>query len=113
MTAPPPPPGRAPRRPTALGLVAGLAVLVSLAALAVSLYGIVRQSATAPLEIQLPYVLAAGGGAIVAAVLALVRNMSASDVLEAACDALAGLLALVGAILKGIWSWLLGLLGLD
>jgi hypothetical protein len=39
--------------------------------------------------------------------------MSLADVLEAAWDLLLGPFALIGAILKGIWNGILGLLGWD
>jgi len=107
-----PPTDRAPRPRTAAGFVAGLAVLISLAALAISLYSIVRQSATAALEIQVAYVVAAGGGAVIAALIAFVRDMSAWDVIEAVFDAIVGLFALVGAVLKGIWNAILSVFGL-
>ena len=108
------PPTDGARRPrSAGGLVAGIAVIVSLAALAISLYSLVRQSATAAIEIQVAYVIAAGGGSVMAALIAYIRDMSAWDVLEAVFDAIAGLFALVGAVVKGIWNAILSLFGLD
>jgi hypothetical protein len=109
--------GRAPKQRTGAGfragLVAGLAVLIAFVALGISLYGLIKQSATAALEIQVPYLIAAGGGLIVATVIAAFRNMGVWDILEAVWDAVAMLFALIGAMLKGIWNAILGLFGWD
>jgi hypothetical protein len=113
MTEPQPQTARAPERRGGAGVVAGLAALVALAALALSIYGLVRQSATASLEIELPYLVAAGGGMTVAALIAMIRSMSAWDILEAMWEAIALLFAIVGAMLKGIWNAILGLFGWD
>jgi hypothetical protein len=109
--------GRAPQRraraAVGAGVVAGLAVLVALVALGISIYGLIKQSATASLEIQLPYVIAAGGGMTIATIIAMIRSMSVSDILEAVWEAVALLFATVGAVLKGIWNAILGLFGWD
>jgi hypothetical protein len=109
--------GRAPQQRTGAGscagLVAGLAVLIAFVALGISLYGLVKQSATAALEIQLPYLIAAGGGLTVATVIAAFRSMSVWDILGAVWEAVAMLFALIGAMLNGIWNAILGLFGWD
>ena len=109
--------GRTPQRRASAGsvagVVAGLAALIALVALGISLYGLFKQSATAALEIQLPYLIAAGGGLTIAAVIAAFRSMSVWDILEAVWDAVAMLFALIGAILKGILNAILGLFGWD
>jgi hypothetical protein len=105
--------GRAPQRRMGAGVVAGLAVLVALVALGISIYALIKQSATASLEIQLPYVIAAGGGMTIATIIAMIRSMSVSDMLEAVWEAVALLLAMIGAVLKGIWNAILGLFGWD
>jgi hypothetical protein len=105
--------GRAPQRRMSAGVVAGLAVLVAFVALGISIYGLIKQSATASLEIQLPYVIAAGGGMIIATVIATFRNMGVWDILEAVWEAVALLFAMVGAVLKGIWNAIMGLFGWD
>ena len=109
--------GRAPQRRiragTGAGVVAGLAVLVALVALGISIYGLIKQSATASLKIQLPYVIAAGGGMIIATIIATFRNMGVWDILEAVWDAIALVFSMIGAILKGIWNAILGLFGWD
>ena len=57
--------------------------------------------------------IALGAGALVTALIAYVRDMDASDVLEMLGDVFMGLLSVIGAILLGIWNWFLGLIGLD
>jgi hypothetical protein len=101
------------RKRSASGRVAGAAVLISLVALGIALYGIVRQSSHAAIEIQLPYVLVAGGGAVIAAIVAQIRSMSVWDILEAVWDAIAAVFSLIGAVLAGIWNAILGLFGWD
>jgi hypothetical protein len=109
--------GRTPQRRASAGsgagLIAGLAALIALVALGVSLYGLFKQSATAALEIQLPYLIAAGGGMTIAAVIAAFRSMSVWDILEAVWEAVAMLFGLIGAMLKGVWNAILGLFGWD
>jgi hypothetical protein len=106
---------RARREPvgTRLGLIAGLSALLSVIAVGISIYGMLQKSATAAPEIRLPYMIAAGGGIVIAAVIAQFRNMSAGHILEAMWETVCALFGLVGAMLRGIWSWFLGLLGLD
>ena len=84
-----------------------------LVALGISIYGLIKQSATASLEIQLPYLIAAGGGMTIAAIIAMIRSMSVFDILEAMLDAVFLLFAMIGAVLKGIWNAILGLFGWD
>jgi hypothetical protein len=110
MTETPP---NAPPRRRASGAIPGLAALAAVACLAVTLYGLVWRTAPAEPEIQIPVLIAGGGGAIIAAVLAYFRSMSVADVLEALWEAVLALFALAGAILKGIWAFVLGLLGWD
>jgi hypothetical protein len=54
-----------------------------------------------------------GCGAFIAALIVQICTMTLADVLETAWDLLVGLFALIGAILKGIWNAILGLLGWD
>jgi len=58
-------------------------------------------------------VMVIGAGAFVAALVAAIRSMSFLDVLELIWEIILGVFAVIGAALKGIWSWFLGLLGLD
>jgi phage-related protein len=99
------------RKRSASGLVAGLAVLVSLAALGFALYGFVRQSSNAAMEIQLPYVMAAGGGAVIAAIVAQIGSLSVWDILEAIWDAITAVFSFIGAVLAGIAAAILGRFG--
>jgi hypothetical protein len=94
-------------------VIAGLAVLIAFVALGISIYGLIKQSATASLEVQLPYVIAAGGGMIIATIIATFRNMGVWDLLEAVWEAVALLFSVIGAVLKGIWNAILGLFGWD
>jgi hypothetical protein len=103
--------GRAPQRRVGAGTVAGIAVLVAFVALGIAIYGLIKQSATASLEIQLPYVIAAGGGLTIATIIAMIRGMGAWDILEAVWEAVALLFAMIGAVLKGIWDAIMGLFG--
>jgi hypothetical protein len=105
--------GRAPQRRMGAAVIAGLAVLIAFVALGISIYGLIKQSATASLEVQLPYVIAAGGGMIIATILATFRNMGVWDLLEAVWEAVALLFSVIGAVLKGIWNAILGLFGWD
>ena len=115
MTEQQPQSGRAPQRRASAGkgagVVAGFAALIALVALGISLYGLFKQSATATLEIELPYLIAAGGGLTIAGVIAAFRSMGVLDILEAVWGAVEMLFALIGAILKGIWNAILGLFG--
>jgi hypothetical protein len=49
----------------------------------------------------------------VAAFLLQLRNMSASEILEVAWEAVLLAFGAIGAVLRGIWHWFLGLIGLD
>ena len=104
---------REPRQRSRAGIVAGLAVLVAFAALGLSIYGVIKQSANAPLEIQLPHVIAVGSSMAIATFIATFRNMGGWDILEAVCDAVLLLFSLIGAVLRGIWNAILSLFGWD
>ena len=105
--------GRTPPQRSRVGAIVGLAVLVALVAIGLSIYGLVKQSLNASLEAQLPYLIAAGGGMTIAAIIAMIRSMSVFDILEAMLDAVFLLFAMIGAVLKGIWNAILGLFGWD
>ncbi len=103
----------APPHQRASGLRGHVAAVVALVALAIATgawFWTTRQPPQAVLS--LPHgVIVLGGSAFVAALIAEIRAMSLMDVLDAAWDLAAGLLALIGAILKGIWNGILGLFG--
>ena len=94
------------------GIVSGFAVLVALAALGIAIYGLVN-SAIAALEIQLPVMIAAGGGLTIATIVATIRSMSLWDILEAVWETIALLFSFFGAMLKGIGNAILGWFGWD
>jgi hypothetical protein len=67
-----------------------------------------------PQEAVLPSgLLAIGACTFVTAMIAYVREMDVADVLEMLGDVFSALLSVIGAILKGIRDWFLGLIGLD
>jgi hypothetical protein len=87
---------------------------VALAIAAGAWFWTTRQSPQVDAGLGLPHgIIVLGCGAFIAALIAEIRAMSLLDVLEAAWELLAGLFALIGAILKGIWNGILSLLGWD
>jgi hypothetical protein len=105
--------GKAERKQRSSGLrghVAAIIALFALAIVAVAWFWTTRQ----PQQTVLPNgIIVIGVGAFVTAVVAYVRDMDASDVLEMLGDVIFSLFSVIGAILKGIWNWFLGLIGLD
>ena len=103
-----------PREPGRRGHIAAIVALLALAIAAGAWFWTTRQPPQAGAGLSLPHgVIAVGCGAFLAALIAEIRAMSFADVLEAAWSLLLGLLALIGAILRGIWAAILGLFGLD
>jgi hypothetical protein len=102
------------RAPGLRGHTAAVVALMALAMVAAAWFWITRQPPQVEAGFGLPHrVIVVGCGAFVAALIAEIRAISLADVLEAAWDLLVGLFALIGAILKGIWNGILGLLGWD
>jgi len=92
------------------GHIAAIIALAAVAVVAVAWFWTMRQ----PQDSVLPNgIIVIGGGAFVTALIAYVRDMDASDVLEMLGSIVMGLLSVIGAILLGIWNWFLGLIGLD
>lgn len=58
-------------------------------------------------------VMAVGAGTFVAAAIAAIRSMTFLEVLELIRELILGVFALIGAVLRGIGNWFLGLIGLD
>ena len=58
-------------------------------------------------------VIAGGVVVCITSVIAYVRGMDLSDVFEMLGDVFMGVFALIGAILKGIWSAICGIFGWD
>ena len=95
------------------GHIASIVALFALAVVAVAWFWMTRKP---PQEAGLGAehgIIVVGAGAFVTAIIAQIRNMDASDVLEMLVELVMGVFSLIGAILKGIWSWFLGLFGLD
>jgi hypothetical protein len=92
--------------------VAGLVALAALAVMAAAWFWTTRQPQ--PTEVGLPHgVILVGSGALVAALIAAIRNMSLLEILELAWDVIVGLFAVLGAMLKGVWNFLCSLFGWD
>jgi hypothetical protein len=92
---------------------AAIVALIALAVIAVGWFWMTRKP---PQDAGLGAehgVIVVGAGALVTALIAYIRNMDATDVLELLGDLLMGLLAIIGAILQGIWDTILGILGWD
>jgi hypothetical protein len=104
-----------PRRERAANLRGTIAVVIALVALAVAVgtwFWLARQAAQ--VAIGVPHgVIAIGSGAFIAALVAAMRTMSLSDVLDLIWAAFVGILALIGAVLRGIWGAFLSLIGWD
>jgi len=100
------------RAPGLRRYIAAIVALATLAVVAGAWFWITRQPAR--VELGLPHgVIVVGCGAFVAALIAGLRTMSFWDVLELAWNLLVGLFALIGAVLKGIWTGFLSLIGWD
>ena len=102
------------RTPGLRGHTAAIVALMALAIAAAAWFWTTRQPPQAEASLALPHrVIVVGCGAFIAALIAEIRAMSFAEVLDAARDLVAGLFALIGAILKGIWNGILSLLGWD
>lgn len=105
------------KRQRAAGLsrhIAGMIALVALFVGVAAWFWSTRQPAQVDAGFGMPHgVMVAAAGAFIAALIAEIRAMSAWELLEAAGEMLLGLLWAIGAILKGIWSFILGLFGWD
>jgi hypothetical protein len=94
--------------------VAGMIALVALFVAVAAWFWKTRQGLQADAGLGVPHgVIVASAATFVAALIAQIRAMSFGEVLEAAWELLLGLFGLIGAILKGIGNWILGLFGWD
>jgi hypothetical protein len=110
MTNMPGDPDDTPREGRPRRHVAGMVALVALAVAVAAWFWASRQGAQT--GVGLPHgVIVVGAGTFVAALIAEIRSMSLSEVLEMLWDLIVGLFALIGAILKGIWNFICGLFG--
>jgi hypothetical protein len=91
--------------------VAGAIALLALVVVAAAWFWTTRQPAHEA-GLGVPHgVMVVGAGVFVTALIAEIRAMSFWDVLEMLWEAVLGVLSLVGAVLKGIWSFICGLFG--
>jgi len=94
--------------------IAGMVALVALFVTVAAWFWMSRQGAPASAGLELPHgVIVASAVTFVAALIAQIRAMSLGEILEAMWDLLLGLFGLIGAVLKGIGNWILGLFGWD
>jgi hypothetical protein len=97
------------------GHVAGIVALVALFVIVAAwFWNSFQPSPPAGVEAGLgaPHgVMVIGAGAFIAALIAQIRTMSAWEILEVTWELLLGLFGLIGAVLKGILNWFLGLIG--
>jgi len=102
------------RRPGLRGHIATIVALAALAVAAAAWFWTTGQPLQVAAGPGLPHgIIVVGCGAFIAALIVQICTMTLADVLEVAWDLLVGLFALIGAILKGIWNAILGLLGWD
>ena len=97
------------RRRSVAGLIAGTALLVSLVALGIVIYGAIWQSTHAAVEVHLPAATVAGFGLAIAAIVAMIRSMSIWDLFEAVLETIGAVFALIAAIVAGILGFILDL----
>jgi hypothetical protein len=94
--------------------VAGMIALVALFVMVAAWFWKSQQGMQAEPGVGLPHgVIIAGAVTFVTALIAQIRAMSLGEILEAAWELLLGLFGLIGAVLKGIVNWFLGMLGWD
>ena len=109
-----------PRRDRAPGLRGHIGAIIALFALAVVAVAWFWTTRKPPQEAGLSASLGAehgiivvGAGAFLTALVACIRNMDASEILEMLGDLNVGLFSLIATILKGIWNSILGICGWD
>lgn len=92
---------------------AAIVALFALAAVAVAWFWS-RQQTQVDAGLGAPEgVMVIGAGTFIGAMVAAIRSMSFLDALELIWELILGVFVVIGAVLKGLWSWFLGLLGLD
>jgi hypothetical protein len=87
--------------------------LLTLGGVALAGYWVWLKLEQASIMIAGPAVIVTVIGGAVAAFVVQVRSMSPSDILDLAVEGVLAVYAAIGAVLRGIWNWFLGLLGLD
>ena len=91
--------------------VAGAIALLALVVVGAAWFWTTRHPAHEASLGVLHGVMVVGAGVFVTALIAEIRAMSLWDVLEMLWDAVLGVLSFIGAVLKGIWSFICGLFG--
>lgn len=95
------------------GHAAAIVALFAIAVIAVGWFWITRQPASEA-GLGAPHgVIVIGAGALVTALIAHLRAMSLSDVLDMLWELIAGFFSLLGAALKAIWHGILSIFGFD
>lgn len=91
--------------------IAGMIALVALFVAVAAWFWMSRQGAPAGGGIEVAHgVIADGATTFIVALIAEIRDMSLSEILEAAWELLLAGFAMIGAVLKAFGAWLLGLL---
>ena len=94
--------------------VAGMIALMALFMAVAAWFWNSRQGLQVDAGLVAPHgLIVASAATFIAALVAQIRAMSFGEVLEAAWELLLGLFGLIGAILKSIGNWILGLFGWD
>lgn len=95
------------------GHAAAILALCAVAVIAVAWFWSTRQPAQ-DAGLGMPHgVMVIGAGALVTAVIAHLRAMSLSDVLDMLWELVGGFFMLIGAALRAIWNGILSIFGLD
>lgn len=100
-----------PPRPRRRGV--GLIVLLTFVGVAMGGYWAWLKASQMASELAGPVVIVGVAGSAIGALVIALRNMSVGDMLDAAMEAALVVFEAVAAVLRGIWHWFLGLLGLD
>jgi hypothetical protein len=90
-----------------------IVALVALAVAASAWFWTTHQGAETDLGPSRTVIVVVSAGTFVTALFAAIRNVGLLEVLLLLCDVVAGLLSLVGAILRGLWAVICGLFGWD
>ena len=100
-------------RKSAGGLRSAIALTIALVSLAITGIAWLWAAHLAQQVAMQNGVIAGGVVVCITSVIAYVRGMDLTDVFEMLGDVFMGLFAVIGAILKGIWSMICGIFGWD
>ena len=94
--------------------VAGIIAVLALAVAGVTWWWTTRQPPQPDAGLGLPHgIIVLGAGTFLMALLAQIRAMSLTDVLELLWELIVGFFYLIGALLKGLWLLVCRLFGWD